>query len=74
MATTKERSWSTYRKLMSNLVPALVFVPIFAVGLMLFQQDAVYASVACFVASVVLGIFAVNLLGLFQNRKKCTAS
>ena len=69
MATKKERTWSTYRKLMSNLVPAMVFVPLFAVGLMLFQQDAVYASVTCFIASVILGIFAVNLLGLFQNRK-----
>lgn len=69
MAKAKEPSWSTYRKLMSNLVPALVFVPVFAAGLMFFQQDRVAASIACFAGSIVVGLFAVNLLGLFQNRQ-----
>lgn len=67
--STKQRSWSTYRKLMSNLVPALVFVPIFAAGIMLFQRDHAALAVACFGLSVVFGLFAVNLLGLFQNRR-----
>lgn len=69
MAKTKARTWSTYRKLMSNLVPALVFVPVFATGLMLFQRDLRVASVVCFAASVLIGLFSVNLLGLFQNRR-----
>ena len=63
------KTWSTYRKLMSNLVPALVCVPVFATGLVLFQRDQRAASVVAFGASVVVGIFAVNLLGLFHNRK-----
>jgi hypothetical protein len=54
---------------MSNLVPALVFVPVFATGLYLFQIERHAASVICFAASIVIGLFAVNLLGLFQNRK-----
>jgi len=65
----KQRTWSTYRKLMSNLVPALVFVPIFSTGIFLFQQDRAILAVMCFALSVVLGLFAVNLLGLYQNRK-----
>ncbi|MDQ2985690.1 MAG: hypothetical protein M3R13_03075 [Armatimonadota bacterium] len=69
MTKTKQRTWSTYRKLMSNLVPALVFVPVFATGIMLFQKDLREASVVCFAASVVIGMFSVNLLGLFQNRR-----
>jgi len=54
---------------MSNLIPALVFVPVFAAGLFLFQQEKLAQSVGFFVASIVIGVFAVNLLGLFQNRK-----
>lgn len=54
---------------MSNLVPSMVFVPVFAAGLFLFQQDKLGASVGFFLASIVIGIFAVNLLGLFQNRR-----
>lgn len=69
MASKRERSWSTYRKLMSNLVPAVVFVPVFAAGLFLFQQDKLALSIGFFAASIVIGVFAVNLLGLFQNRK-----
>jgi len=69
MAKQKESTWSTYRKLMSNLVPAMIFVPVFAAGLFLFQQDKLAQSVGFFVASIVIGIFAVNLLGLFQNRR-----
>jgi len=67
MAKAK-RTWSTYRKLMSNLVPALVFVPIFSTGIVLFQRDQSVAAGVCFGLSVVFGLFAVNLLGLFQNR------
>ena len=69
MAKQKESTWSTYRKLMSNLVPAMIFVPVFAAELFLFQQDKLAQSVGFFVASIVIGIFAVNLLGLFQNRR-----
>ncbi|MEO7454590.1 MAG: hypothetical protein ABIV13_07495 [Fimbriimonadales bacterium] len=69
MAKKKEKTWSTYRKLMSNLVPALVFVPVFAAGLFLFQQERLSTAVVFFVASIVIGVFSVNLLGLFQNRK-----
>jgi hypothetical protein len=72
MTTKKEKSWSTYRKLMSNLVPALVFVPVFAAGLFLFQQEKLSAAVGFFGASIVIGFFAVNLLGLYQNRKMHT--
>ncbi len=67
MAKAK-RTWTTYRKLMSNLVPALVFVPIFSTGIVLFQRDQSVAAAVCFGSSVVFGLFAVNLLGLFQNR------
>lgn len=72
MTKRKEATWSTYRKLMSNLVPALVFVPVFAAGLFFFQQDRLWQSVGFFIASIVIGIFAVNLLGLFQNRRMHT--
>ena len=54
---------------MSNLVPALVFVPVFAAGLFLFQQDKLPQSVGFFITSIIVGVFAVNLLGLFQNRR-----
>lgn len=69
MAKTKRRTWSTYRKLMSNLVPALAFVPIFSVGIFLFQREQPTLAVVCFALSVICGLFAINLLGLFQNRK-----
>jgi len=59
--------WTTYRKLMSNLVPAMVFVPIFAVGLMLYQRGLIIPAVVCIAASSIVGLFAVNYLGLFQN-------
>jgi hypothetical protein len=54
---------------MSNLVPAVVFVPVFATGLVMFQRGQTTLSVVCFAASIIVGIFAVNLLGLFQNRR-----
>jgi hypothetical protein len=54
---------------MANLVPALVFVPIFATGIMLFQSGRPTYAVICFGLSIIFGLFAVNLLGLFQNRR-----
>jgi hypothetical protein len=54
---------------MSNLVPALVFVPIFSTGIVLFQRDHPILAAVCFGISVIFGFFAVNLLGLFHNRK-----
>ncbi|MBA3726318.1 MAG: hypothetical protein H0W86_07660 [Armatimonadetes bacterium] len=61
--------WTTYRKLMSNLVPAMVFVPIFAAGLMLYQRGQIILALVCIAGSPIAGLFAVNYLGLFQNRQ-----
>lgn len=65
---TKE-VWTAYRKLMANLVPACLFVPVFAFGLVLFQRGYSKPALACFVASVIAGWFAVNFFGLFENAK-----
>ena len=68
-AMTKKHAevWSTYRKLMANLVPALAFVPVFAVGLMLYQGGNHIAALGFLIASPVVGLIAVNFLGLYQN-------
>lgn len=68
-AMTRKRAevWSTYRKLMANLVPALAFVPVFAIGLMLYQRGQHTAALAFLIASPIVGLVAVNFLGLYQN-------
>lgn len=63
----KKEVWSSYRKLMSNLVPMCFFVPVFAAGLFLYQHKYVGAALACIIAAPLIGIAAVNFFGLFQN-------
>lgn len=65
----KTNVWSLYRKLMSNLVPACVFVPLFAAGLMFYQRGWTWPALLCFALTPVAGWFAVNYLGLFANRQ-----
>jgi hypothetical protein len=64
-----KETWTAYRKLMANLVPACFFVPLFAAGLLLFQRGHVSLALALFAATPVAGWLAVNSFGLFENRK-----
>jgi hypothetical protein len=57
---------------MANLVPAVFFVPVFALGLSLYFRGMQSLAVACFAASIVIGVIAVNLFGLFQNAQMRT--
>jgi len=59
--------WTSYRKLMANLVPALFFVPVFAAGLMLYQRGLQSWAIVCMGVSLIVGVLAVNRFGLFQN-------
>lgn len=61
--------WTPYRKLMANLLPALFFVPLFAIGMIMYQRGEPIVGVALMAAAPIVGVFAVNRFGLFENEK-----
>ncbi len=63
--------WTSRRKWMGNLIPAFVWLPlsIAAIAWMVLKGEIVGPGLWLLAAATVLGWLAVNLWGLFENRK-----
>jgi hypothetical protein len=59
--------WSSYRKLMANLLPLLCWVPLAVAGIVLFQENHRALAFAVWALVPVAGWLGINQFGLFQN-------
>jgi hypothetical protein len=69
MARVAEKAWSKRHKVLGNLLPSLVCLPLLVVGLILFKPEDPLSGPAIwfFVAFPIVGWVALNFLGLHQN-------
>jgi hypothetical protein len=70
MIATRERVWTTPQKIMGNLIPAIFALPIALFGLwwMSSRGQIIGIGFYIFAASPIVGWFAMNFFGLYQNR------